>query len=91
MPPSHLTRPDNLVKEALRGTERMQGKIVIPPKDYEIKNRIADGVDRPIAETTVEIICRNSGVSRPTFYRHFDSKFDLAFWYATFAETIYLD
>ena len=45
MPPSHLTRPDNLVKEALRGTERMQGKIVIPPKDYEIKNRIADGVD----------------------------------------------
>lgn len=69
----------------------MQAKIVIPPRDYETKCRIVDGVDRPIDELTVEAICRNSGVSRPTFYRHFSSKYDLAYWYASFAETVYLD
>jgi AcrR family transcriptional regulator len=61
------------------------------PHDYEIKNRIVNGVDRPIEELTVDAICHNSGVSRPTFYRHFGSKYDLGYWYASCVEEYYLD
>lgn len=67
------------------------GRLVVVPKDFEIKCRIVDGVDRPIEELTVDAICRNSGVSRPTFYRHFGSKFDLSSWYAKFVGEFYLD
>ena len=64
---------------------------MVVPKDFEIKRRIVDGVDRPIGELTVDAICRNSGVSRPTFYRHFGSKFDLSSWYAKCVGEFYLD
>ncbi len=67
------------------------GRLVVAPKDFEIKRRIVDGVDRPIEELTVDAICRNSGVSRPTFYRHFGSKFDLSSWYAKCVGEFYLD
>lgn len=67
------------------------GRLVVVPKDFEIKRRIVDGVDRPIEELTVDAICRNSGVSRPTFYRHFGSKFDLSSWYAKCVGEFYLD
>ena len=67
------------------------GRLMVVPKDFEIKQRIVDGVDRPIEELTVDAICRNSGVSRPTFYRHFGSKFDLSSWYAKCVGEFYLD
>ena len=69
----------------------MLDRLVVPPKDFEIKRRIVGGVDRPIEELTVDAICRNSGVSRPTFYRHFGSKYDLSSWYAKCVGEFYLD
>ncbi len=38
-------------------------------------------VDRPIDELTCAAICERAGVSRQLFYRYFDSKFDIPFWY----------
>lgn len=38
-------------------------------------------VDRPIDELTCAAICEKAGVSRQLFYRYFDSKFDIPFWY----------
>lgn len=69
----------------------MTDLFVVLPKDYETKMKIITGVDRPLQDLTVDAICRASGVSRPTFYRHFESKYDLSYWYAGFCEQLTLD
>ena len=53
--------------------------------------RIFHAVDRPIEELTVAAICRKAGVSKPTFYRHFDSKYDIARWISDFMNSMTLD
>lgn len=57
----------------------------------ETKMRIAHAVDGPIEELTVEAICRKSGVSKPTFYRHFESKYDIAVWMSKLMSCATLD
>ncbi|AEB06438.1 regulatory protein TetR [Coriobacterium glomerans PW2] len=36
----------------------------------------------PFAEVTIKLICERAGVSRPTFYRHFDATEDVCGFYA---------
>ena len=48
--------------------------------------RILDATDElmeriPLDKLTVKEICDAAGVSRPTFYRHFKDKYDIAQWY----------
>ena len=86
---SYLMCAARVLQGAVRGS--VVGRLMVVPKDFEIKRRIVDGVNRPIGELTVDAICRNSGVSRPTFYRHFGSKFDLSSWYAKCVGEFYLD
>lgn len=50
----------------------------------ETKMRVFHAIDRPIEELTVEILCRKAGISKPTFYRHFESKYDVPIWFARF-------
>lgn len=54
------------------------------PKGYDVKMRIAHAVTRPLREMTVTDICQGTGVSRQTFYAHFDSKYDIAPWCALY-------
>lgn len=56
----------------------------------ELEMRILRAVSRPIAEMTVEQICKGAGISRQTFYAHFKSKFDIVYWYISIAEETYL-
>lgn len=74
---SYLMCAARVLQGAVRGS--VVGRLMVVPKDFEIKRRIVDA------------ICRNSGVSRPTFYRHFGSKFDLSSWYAKCVGEFYLD
>lgn len=65
--------------------------ILVPPPDYQVKMRIVHAVDRPIDELSVAEICRKAGVSRQTFYKHFESKYALSRWFARFSEERYLN
>lgn len=69
----------------------MHVDVFIPPKDYESKLKIVHAVDRPLDEVSVEQICRGCGISRQTFYRHFDSKYAVATWYSLVCESLCLD
>lgn len=66
-------------------------RIYYLPRSDEMKMRIFHAVDRPIEELTVAAICRKAGVSKPTFYRHFDSKYDIARWISDFMNSMTLD
>lgn len=59
--------------------------------DYEMKMRILHSVDRDFECITVGEICRRCGISRQTFYRHFDAKDDILVWHAILCERLYLD
>ena len=52
-------------------------------KQVETRLRIMHAVDRPIDELTCAAICAKADVSRQLFYRYFDSKFDIPYWFAT--------
>ena len=54
------------------------------PKGFDVKMRIAHAVTRPLRDMTVADICREAGVSRQTFYAHFESKYDIASWCALY-------
>ena len=57
----------------------------------EMKMRIFHAIDRPIEELTVAAICRKATISKPTFYRHFDSKYDIGRWMSDFMNRMTLD
>lgn len=40
---------------------------------------------------SVKDICENADISRGTFYRHFDSKYDIPIWHARYCQKFYLD
>ena len=44
-------------------------------------------ITRPIDEMTVKELCRETGISRQTFYTYFESKYDIAYWYMELCET----
>lgn len=56
----------------------------------ELKRKVLRSVDRPIDAMTVADICARSGISRQTFYKHFKSKYDIAYWYLSLGEDLYL-
>lgn len=56
------------------------------PKGYETKMRVVEAVMKcagktPISAMTVRDVCRQAGISRQTFYRHFLDKYDVLGWY----------
>ena len=59
--------------------------------DIKMKLNILHAVDRSLEKITVAEICKNAGISRQTFYRHFESKFDIPWWYTIYARQFYLD
>lgn len=59
-------------------------------KGLATKLRIVCAIDRPIDEMTVSEICQKAGVSRQTFYNHFESKDELLPWWGIWCDTHYL-
>lgn len=59
--------------------------------DNEMRFRILHAVDRSLEKITVAQICENAGVSRNTFYRYFDSKYDIPTWHGRYCQLFYLN
>ena len=71
--------------KAGQGRETVVGvEIIIPTPDFEAKIKILHAVDRPIEQLSLEEICARAGISRQTFYKHFDSKYSIGLWYSNF-------
>jgi len=69
----------------------MNKDFVAESADYEMKMNILHAVDRDLDLMTVGEICKRSGISRQTFYRHFETKYDIILWHALLCERLYLD
>lgn len=59
--------------------------------DIKVKMQILHAVNKSLDRITVAEICERAGVSRQTFYRHFESKYDIPYWYTIFSRQFYLD
>lgn len=57
----------------------------------QMKMKILHAVDKSLDKMTISDICHNAGISRQTFYRHFESKYDIPWWYAIYCRQFYLN
>ena len=53
------------------------GNDIFESPDIRTKMKILHGVNKSLDQITISEICANAGVSRQTFYRHFESKYDI--------------
>lgn len=60
-------------------------------RSFSVCLRILRGVDKPLDLITVNEICENAGISRQTFYNHFESKYMLRSWWSEYCEHFSLD
>ena len=65
-------------------TDLTLGENIFSSPELSTKMRILHAVDKSLDQITVAEICRNAGISRQTFYRHFESKYDIPWWYSIF-------
>lgn len=59
-------------------------------EDVQVKLRIMHAVDCSLDQLTVADLCEKTGISRQTFYRNFDSKYSLHWWWPTHVHRFYL-
>ncbi len=59
--------------------------------EIKTKMKILHAVDKSLDRMTVSEICKNAGIPRQTFYRHFKSKFDIPWWHTIFCRQFFLD
>lgn len=59
-------------------------------EDVQLKLKVMHAVDKSLDQITVSTICENAGISRQTFYRHFDSKYSLHWWWPMHVHRFYL-
>lgn len=59
--------------------------------DARIKIRILRAVDKSLDSMKVSDICEKAGISRRTFYRHFDNKYEIPDWFFSYCGRFYLD
>ena len=62
-------------------THLTQGENIFNSPDLSIKMKILHAVNKSLDQITVAEICRNAGISRQTFYRHFEDKYDFYRYY----------
>ncbi len=67
------------------------GDDIFNSPELQTKMKILHAVDKSLDRITVAEICRNAGISRQTFYRHFSSKYDIPWWYSIFCRQFYLN
>ena len=54
------------------------------PRDYQDRIAVVRSIDAPLSTLTVNEICERSGVTRKWFYRHFNAKYDIVYWFLGF-------
>ncbi|MEG0376548.1 MAG: TetR/AcrR family transcriptional regulator, partial [Raoultibacter sp.] len=59
-------------------------------EDVQMKLRIMHSVEQSLDQIKVSDLCEKAGISRQTFYRHFDSKYSLHWWWPTHIHKFYL-
>ena len=67
------------------------GNDILESPDIRTKMKILHGVNKSLDQITISEICANAGVSRQTFYRHFESKYDIPWWHSIFCRQFYLN
>lgn len=72
-------------------TDLMAGESIFSSSDLSTKMKILHAVNKSLDQITVAEICRNADISRQTFYRHFESKYDIPWWYSIFCRQFYLN
>ena len=72
-------------------TDLALGESIFNSPELSTKMKILHAVDKSLDQITVAEICRNAGISRQTFYRHFESKYDIPWWYSIFCRQFYLN
>ncbi|MEF9841031.1 MAG: TetR/AcrR family transcriptional regulator [Raoultibacter sp.] len=72
-------------------TDLTQESSVFDTPEIRTKMNILHAVTKSLDKITVSEICENAGISRQTFYRHFESKFDIPWWHSIFCRQFYLD
>lgn len=68
----------------------MNVRFIEKPKGFDTKMKIAYAITRPLSEMSVADICEAAGVSRQTFYSHFDSKYAIGPWYSHWCDSFTL-
>ena len=68
-----------------------QGEDVFGSPEIRTKMKILHAVDKSLDRITIAEICENAGISRQTFYRHFESKYDIPWWHSIFCRQFYLN
>lgn len=58
---------------------------------FSMRLRILKSINKPLDDITVNEICSNAGISRQTFYNHFESKYMLRSWWSEHCERSTLD
>ncbi|NTW27791.1 MAG: TetR family transcriptional regulator [Coriobacteriia bacterium] len=69
----------------------MNERVFVVEPGFLVKLQILHAVDKPISSMSVGEICMKCGISRRTFYYHFENKFDIGYWYAGVCQRLYLD
>ena len=68
-----------------------RGEDVFDSPELRTKMKILHAVDKSLDRITIAEICENAGISRQTFYRHFESKYDIPWWHSIFCRQFYLN
>ncbi|MDR0500408.1 MAG: TetR/AcrR family transcriptional regulator [Coriobacteriales bacterium] len=68
----------------------MNTKFIELPEGYKQRMRILHAVNAPIKTLTVSDICAACSISRQTFYKYFDSKYDISYWYVYYCDSVTL-
>ena len=67
------------------------GQDIFGSPELRTKMKILHAVDKSLDRITIAEICENAGISRQTFYRHFQSKYDIPWWHSIFCRQFYLN
>ena len=68
-----------------------RGADIFETPEIKMKMRILHAVDKSLDRITIAEICENAGISKQTFYRHFDSKYDIPWWHSIYCRQFYLN
>lgn len=60
-------------------------------EDVQARLEIMHAVDKSLDQIVVSDLCKKVGISRQAFYRYFDSKYALHWWWPTYVHKYYLN
>jgi len=71
-------------------TEAWEQAVIFDDPEVRARRHIMHAVDKSLDQITITELCNKAGVSRQTFYRLFNSKYDLHWWWPMHVHRFYL-